>query len=302
MQEGQPIAYASRALTDTETRYAQIEKEMLAIVFSVEKFNQYTYGRPVNVQSDHKPLESILKKSLDRAPRRLQGMMMRLQSYDIKVTYTQGKQMYLADTLSRAFLPSTGEKLDIEHIHMMRYLPISENRLQEIKLATERDETLQVLKRVVLQGWPDDKQQTPGQAMPYFPYRDEISIQDGLLFRGERVIIPHDMRKLMKDKIHSSHTGIDACLRRARECLFWPNMSIEIRDHVAACSTCNKYQVSQGKETLMSHDVPDRPWAKVGTDLFFFDEHDYLITVDYHSNFWEVTCCQTPQQRRLYAN
>jgi hypothetical protein len=70
LQNGKPIAYASRTLTDTEQRYAQIEKEMLAIVFSLEKFNQYTYGRHVKIQSDHKPLESILKTSLACAPRR----------------------------------------------------------------------------------------------------------------------------------------------------------------------------------------------------------------------------------------
>ncbi|KAK3737844.1 hypothetical protein QZH41_004781 [Actinostola sp. cb2023] len=76
MQEGKPIAYASRALSECETRYAQIEKEMLAIVYSLEKFHQYTFGRLVKVQSDHKPLEAILKKPLSRAPQRLQGMMM----------------------------------------------------------------------------------------------------------------------------------------------------------------------------------------------------------------------------------
>ena len=71
LQNGRPIEYASRALTETETRYAQIEKEMLAIVFSLERFNQYTFGRHVNVESDHKPLETILQKPLVRAPRRL---------------------------------------------------------------------------------------------------------------------------------------------------------------------------------------------------------------------------------------
>ena len=79
MQGGHPIAYASRALTETETRYAQMEKEMLAIVFAVEKFNDYTFGNKTIVFSDHKPLESIFKKLLHRAPERLQGMMIRLQ-------------------------------------------------------------------------------------------------------------------------------------------------------------------------------------------------------------------------------
>ena len=70
---------------------------MLAIVFSLEKFHQYTFGRPVNVESDHKPLEAILQKSLSAAPRRLQGMMLRVQTYDITVRYKKGKEMYLAD-------------------------------------------------------------------------------------------------------------------------------------------------------------------------------------------------------------
>ena len=76
MQENQPIAYASRAeLTDTETRYAQIEKELLSVIFELEKFHQYTYGRTVQVRSDHKPLESILKKPLHAAPKRLHTEM-----------------------------------------------------------------------------------------------------------------------------------------------------------------------------------------------------------------------------------
>ena len=80
-QNGQPIAFASRALSDAETRYAQIEKELLAVVFGLEKFHQYTYGRPVTVQSDHKPLEVIVKKPVFKAPKRLQRLLLRLLVY-----------------------------------------------------------------------------------------------------------------------------------------------------------------------------------------------------------------------------
>ena len=107
LQQGKPVVYISRALTETEQRYAQIEKEMLAIVYSLEKLNQYVFGRHVKIQSDHKPLEAILRKPLASAPRRLQGMMMRLQKYDFEVRYQQGTRMHIADTLSRAFLPTT---------------------------------------------------------------------------------------------------------------------------------------------------------------------------------------------------
>ena len=116
LQDGQPLAFVSRALTDTETRYAQLEKEMLAVVWSIEKFDQYTYVRRVNMVSDHKPLESIMKKALASAPKRLQGMMMRLQKYDINLIYVPGKNLLLADTLSRAYRPTTdGRHDDFEH-------------------------------------------------------------------------------------------------------------------------------------------------------------------------------------------
>lgn len=82
LQQDQPLAYASRALADVETRYAPIEKEMLAVVYSLERFHQYTYGRHTTVYSDHKPLEMILKKPLSKAPKRLQNMVLRVQKYD----------------------------------------------------------------------------------------------------------------------------------------------------------------------------------------------------------------------------
>ena len=108
LQDGHPIAYSSRALTVAERNYAQIEKELLAIVYACEKFDQYIYGKSdVVVESDHKPLETIFRKPIHSAPKRLQRMRLRLQSYDIRVDsveYKKGTTMYLADTLSRAYL------------------------------------------------------------------------------------------------------------------------------------------------------------------------------------------------------
>ncbi|KAL7849545.1 hypothetical protein SRHO_G00211680 [Serrasalmus rhombeus] len=107
LQEDRPVAYASRALTETEQRYAQIEKEMLAIVFGVERFHQFVYGSEINVQTDHKPLEAIMKKPLTRAPARIQRLLMRLHRYQLRVQYKPGKEMQVADALSRAYLPQT---------------------------------------------------------------------------------------------------------------------------------------------------------------------------------------------------
>ena len=91
MQQGRPIAYASRALTPTETRYAQIEKETLSIVFSLDKFHQYVFARKTTVFNDHKPIEALMKKPMHRAPRRLQGMFLKIHGYDVDIVYRKGK-------------------------------------------------------------------------------------------------------------------------------------------------------------------------------------------------------------------
>lgn len=290
LQKGKPVAYASRALTETEQRYATIEKETLAVIFALEKFNHYTYGRFVTVRSDHKPLESILKKSITCASPRLQRMIMRLQKYNFKVNYEQGKHMYLADTLSRAYLASTKHPsgTEFEVVNNASCLPMSSERIQEIRNATERDENLQVLKQVILQGWPEDRKDLPEQAKPYFSTRDELTVQDGLIFRGERVVIPQSLRHDMKQRIHSSHLGIGSCLRRAREALFWPGMSSEIKELITSCEICRTYETTPQKETLMSHEITSRPWEQIGADLFVLDGKEYLVTSDYYSNFFEI--------------
>ena len=117
LQSEQPVAYASRALTPTEENYAQIERELLAIVFACEKFDAYIYGRDsVRVQTDHKPLESIFQEELCVAPKRLQRMLLRLQKYVLNVTYLKGEKMLIADTLSRAHLPDVNASVFVREL------------------------------------------------------------------------------------------------------------------------------------------------------------------------------------------
>ena len=218
LQDGKPIAYASRALSTTETRYAQIEKECLAIVFAMERFHQYTFGRLTIINSDHKPLEMIVKKPLHKAPKRLQGMLMRLLHYDTEIVYKRGKEMYIADTLSRAYLPNTNNKADqFEEINAVGSLRISPERLNELKIGTNTDETMAILKSAINKGWPDGKELIPTQITPYYSYRDELAVHDGLIFKGERVVVPPSIRKAIKEHLHTSHLGGDSMLRRARD-------------------------------------------------------------------------------------
>lgn len=105
VQKGQPVAYSSRALTPAETRYSQIEKELLAQVFGLEKHHEYVYGREIVLWTDHKPLVSITQRSLGTAaPKRLQRLLLRLMQYDVQIKYMPGPELFLADTLSRAYI------------------------------------------------------------------------------------------------------------------------------------------------------------------------------------------------------
>ena len=288
LQNGKPIGYASRALTSTETRYAEIEKECLAIVFALERFHQYTFGRRTIVHTDHKPLEMIAKRPLYKAPRRLQGMLLRMLQYDTEVVYHKGKEMYIADTLSRSYLPHSGGTDNFGAVNAVMHLPISTERMQMLKTCTDRDETLQMLKHVIQRGWPESRHEVPASVHAYFSMRDELAVSDGLIFRGERVVIPDGMRKLTKECLHRSHLGVESVLRRARESLYWPNMAADIRQVVENCEACRSYARSQQKETLITHETPTLQWEKVGVDLFSWEGRDYQVIVDYTSNFWEV--------------
>ena len=147
---------------------------------------------------------------------------------------------------------------------------------------------LQKLRRVITNGWPRELADVEAEVKPYFSYRDELTTQDSIFLRGERIVISMSMRKEVKQKAHAGHMGINACIRRARDLIFWPGMSKEIRQLVERCETCAPHANKQQPETLHMHPVPDRPWAKVDTDLFKISGRDYLVTVDYFSNFYEI--------------
>ena len=154
LQEDQPVAYASKALNKSQQNYAQIEKEMLAIVFGCTRFHEYIYGMPlVEIETDHKPLEAILKKPLHQAPARLQKMVMVVQKYLISVKYHPGRGLVIADTLSRAFLndETMDPVLEEFEIDLLQTLPISETKLEKLKKETQRDPVLQDLKQLVAQ-------------------------------------------------------------------------------------------------------------------------------------------------------
>ena len=292
LQEGQPIAYGSRALTTAQQNYAQIEKEALAVVYGCTKFHYYIYGRPVLVESDHKPLQSIFAKPLMKAPLRLQRLLLTLQKYDLKVTYKPGKLMFLADALSRSYLDETKEDLvpevDVNVVSLNSHLPLSADRYSELQEHTANDTVLQALHKVVRSGWPESKTDLPDGLSVYWSFRDEITTVDGLLFKGSKLIVPKASQKRMLEDIHDSHLGIVKCKSRARDVIFWPGMSSQIEEMVSKCAICAELQNSNPKEPMTCAELPSRPWSRVASDIFTLHQSNYLLTVDYYSKWPEI--------------
>ena len=147
------MEFASKSLSASEQRWAQIEKELFSIVFGLERFHQYTYGRKVFVTTDHKPLESIMRKPLSETPRRLQSLLMRANRYNFELQWAKGSSLLIADTLSRATVNCVSScKTEYEpKIHLPDVM------LEKIREESEKDETQRELKEVIVTGFPECK-------------------------------------------------------------------------------------------------------------------------------------------------
>ena len=140
------------------------------------------------MESDHKPLEVIFKKPLHRALKRLQRMLMRAKLYNVSLGYKKGSTMYLADTPSRAYLPYDGSQdvaSEIESINMTQHIRLKPSTLQEIKDHTQKDNSRLELIKVIKAGWPETKGELSHLVLPFFDVRDELSVCDGIVIRGE---------------------------------------------------------------------------------------------------------------------
>ena len=242
----------------------------------------------MKIFTDHKPLQAIVKKPLCLAPKRLQSMILKTQQYDTDIEYQPGEKMFIADFLSRAYLEDVTSSDSYDYISQIAHLPICEERLRKIQNASKSDSTLQRITDIITQGWAEDRKDLPPEAIPYFHFRDELSVQDGLIFKGTRIVIPAEMRKEIREALHIPHCGIEGSLCRACECVYWPGMNSDLKEYFQKCEVCNSHGQKQQKETLMSHEATDRSFEKIGVDLFELNKCNYLVTVECFSNFWEV--------------
>ena len=160
--------YVSRALTEMEQRYSNIERELLAIVFALKRLNHYTCGRTITFQSDHQLLQSIWKKTIVSVSPRLQRLLLRLAHYDLNIEFLRGKGNVIADALSRVCpLQSSNSKTKDSNIdvipvhHITQDAPVSKTWLHELRLQTQSDPTLSSLTKTIHKGWPHSNKGFP---------------------------------------------------------------------------------------------------------------------------------------------
>lgn len=121
----------------------------------------------------------------------------------------------------------------------------------------------------------------------YWSYRDQLSIEDGVVLKGQQIIVPQKLRKEYLKKLHEGHQGITRTQQRAKSCVYWPGIYKDIECLITGCSECQLYQPSQSKETLdpIIPDVPNIAWHTIGTDFVQHHGHDYLVIADYYSKY-----------------
>ena len=278
-----PIVYVSRAMTECEQRYAQIEKEALALTWACERLNQYLLGTRFLLETDHKPLVPLLSmKNLEELPIKIQRFRLRMMRYQYDIKHVPGKELNTADFLSRSPLPNTGiselqEETEAYINLIVSHLPATDRRLTEIKEHQEKDPTLQKWKEEIQQGRRKKKSMRFG----------DLSIHNGLMMRSNRIVIPKDLQQEVLSQLHSGHHGIHKCKERARCSVWWPGINMDIEEYIKKCRVCCQFQRPRF-EPLCPSELPDTPWQKVGTDLFEWKQVSYLLVVDYYSRFIEI--------------
>ena len=286
-----PVCFASKSLSSAEKNYSIIELEAASIVWACQKFEKYLLGMKFEVMTDHKPLISLLgEKSMDRLPPRIVRFRLALMRFHFSIAHIPGKENKMADCLSRASIPdahpSTIETEAEAYISgIMGNMPATDRRLALIKEMQMEDEVCVKLMEYANSGWPD-AQNVLSVLKPYMTFKDEFSVCDGMLMKGDRLVIPTSMRLEMLECLHSGHLGIEKTRKRLVDTVWWPNASKQVEEMVRNCRVCCNHQREQA-EPQMPTILPVRPWQKCAVDICVFAGKRYLVVYDYYSRWIE---------------
>ena len=160
---------------------------------------------------------------------------------------------------------------------MYENAPATKSRLEEIKEETAKDPGLKKVTKCIIEGWLNSKDNMPDEAKSYCSFREELSIINGIVFKGERLVISEVMRKKVLDQLYQAQMGIEKTKRRARATIFWPQINHQIENMVKKYSTCKQNQKKQQHKPMKASDVPQYPFQMVGSDLLNWNGQDFCI-------------------------
>ncbi|KFD60021.1 hypothetical protein M514_07753 [Trichuris suis] len=272
-------------------KYAQIDREALAIVVGIKKFHQYIFGRHVQIQTDHKPLLGMLARAI-QTPVSMSPRMMRwsilLSAYDYDLLYRPGKQISNADALSR--LPLSAKIFeDVEPLEaLMLESPQSPQiSAQVIARETSRDPVLERVRDWTRHGWP--RNPVSEAFKPFVAHQNELSVHKDCVIRGCRVVVPQSLRTTVLQLLHAGHPGIVRMKSLARSYVWWPRVDKDIERAVQTCSSCQQNRHDPPRENLNRWPEAEAPWSRIHVDFFGpFQGKMFFIVVDAFSKWVEV--------------
>ncbi|XP_055543705.1 uncharacterized protein K02A2.6-like [Wyeomyia smithii] len=278
------ICYASKSLSATERRYCQTEKEALALVWAVERFSTYLLGRKFELETDHKPLETIFAPT-SRPCARIERWVLRLQGFTFEVKYRKGCKN-IADPFSRLSKTQEGEDFDDDSQFLV--LAIMESAAIdtcELEKASKEDAELAIVHECARNG-----QWGKPEAKAYEILKDELGFVGDLLVRGTKLVIPKSLRNRMLILAHEGHPGETVMKRRLRDRVWWPAMDRETEKFVTSCEGCRLVGLPSKPEPMQRRKIPSRPWIDVALDFMgpLPTGENLMVIVDYFSRYKEV--------------
>ena len=286
--EERPVAFASRTLTASEKNYSQLQKEALSLVYGVQKFHKYIYGRHFTLITDHKPLLTILgpKSGVPTlAAARLQRWAIILSAYQYDIMFRSTGEHLNADALSR--LPANvataqDEESSIYHFTLLDELPVT---AKEIETATRNDPVLSRVYQYTLSGWPSE---IPDNLKAFANRKDELSVECGVVLWGLRVCIPYKLQARVLNELHSGHQGISRMKSLARGYFWWPKLDSDIETLAKGCHTCLSVKNNPAAAPLHPWKWATRRFERVHLDFAEKDGKNFLVLTDAYSKWLDV--------------